>query len=118
MRQNYVDSGRTWILETDGEPVASSSFNAVVNLSDHKSVVQVGGVWTPPEYRSRGYGRAAVAASLLDAQAESARQAILFTADDNLPAQKAYLAIGFHRIGTYRLTILNKPLQAIRLRNK
>ncbi len=107
--QNYVNAGHTWIIETDGEPVASSSFNAVVNLSDHESVVQIGGVWTPPKYRSRGYGRAAVAASLLDAQAQVAKKAILFTADDNLPAQKAYLAIGFRRIGTYRLTILNKP---------
>lgn len=108
--QNYVKSGRTWILEVGGKLVAASSFNAVVNLDERGSLVQVGGVWTPPKHRRRGYGRAVVAASLLDAKAEKAIQAILFTAEDNFPAQKAYVALGFQRIGTYRLTILNKPV--------
>ena len=109
--KKYVREGRTWILESDGIPVASSSFNAVVTLGENESFVQVGGVWTPPKHRRKGYGRAAVAATLLDAQTEGAIKAILFTADDNLPAQKAYAALGFHRIGNYRITILRKPLK-------
>ena len=62
--QRSQELGLTWILEDNGAPVAMSSFNAVL---DH--AVQIGGVWTPPKLRSRGYGRAVVAASLLDAQA-------------------------------------------------
>ena len=52
-------------LLLDGEkPVAYTAFNA--RLAD---IVQVGGVWTPPELRQRGYGRCAAAASLLQARA-------------------------------------------------
>src|SRR5204863_352660 len=49
-----------WVL-IDGERLVSySGLNA--RLPD---VVQVGGVWTPPDLRGRGYGRCAVAGSLL-----------------------------------------------------
>lgn len=39
----------SWVLLLDGTPVALSAFNA--RLSD---MVQVGPVWTPPEYRNKG----------------------------------------------------------------
>ena len=98
------ESGLTWILEDDGISVAMSSFNAVV---DH--AVQIGGVWTPPELRSRGYARTVVAASLLDARTAGAELAVLFTGLTNFPAQKAYEALGFERIGHYRVLILRRP---------
>ncbi len=97
---------RTWVLEMKGEPVACSSFNTAI-----KEAVQVGGVWTPPKLRSRGYGRAAVAASLLDARAEGVSKAILFTGEGNIPAQKAYEALGFRHIGAYRILLLKSPLE-------
>ncbi len=96
---------RTWVLETQGGPVACSSFNTAI-----LEAVQVGGVWTPPELRSRGYGRAVVAASLLDARDEGVEKAILFTGEDNIAAQKAYEALGFHSIGDYRILLLKSPL--------
>jgi RimJ/RimL family protein N-acetyltransferase len=99
---------RTWVLEEQGKPVASSSFNAAI-----KEAVQIGGVWTPPELRSRGYGRAVVAASLLDARAEGVTKAILFTGEDNIAAQKAYEALGFRHIGDYRIVLLHSPLEGI-----
>jgi RimJ/RimL family protein N-acetyltransferase len=37
------------------------------------------------------------------------KQAILFT--DNPAAIKAYLAIGFKKIGNYRLALLEKPIK-------
>ena len=67
-----------------------------------------GGVWTPPELRGRGYGRAAVAASLLDARADGVGRSILFTGDDNVPAIKAYAALGYRLIGDHRILLL-KP---------
>jgi predicted GNAT family acetyltransferase len=103
--EHGVSVGETWVLEKEGEPVANTSFNATV-----KEAVQVGGVWTPPELRGRGYGRAVVAASLLDARAEGVEKAILFTGDDNVPAIKAYAALGFRRIGDFRLLLLREPL--------
>lgn len=98
--------GRVWVLEEDGRAVASSGFNAAA-----REAVQVGGVYTPPEWRSRGYGRGVVAASLLDARAEGVSTGILFTGVDNIPAQKAYMALGFQRVGDYRLLHLRRPLR-------
>jgi len=97
----FQREGRTWVLELEGAPVASSSFNTAI-----KEAVQVGGVWTPPEMRGRGYGRCVVAASLLDARREGVEQAILFTGEGNLAAQKAYRALGFRHIGDYRILLL------------
>ncbi len=103
--EHSLQEGWTWLLEDQGKPVACSSFNTAI-----KEAVQVGGVWTPPDLRQRGYGRAVVAASLLDARTEGAEKAILFTGESNLPAQKAYLALGFRPIGDYRILLLQTAL--------
>lgn len=79
-----------------GERVAYSAFNATVS-----EVVQIGGVWTPRALRGRGHGRSVVAGSLQYARDRGARMAVLFTAEDNLPAQRAYAGIGFEPIGNY-----------------
>jgi len=104
--ERSLEKQRTWVVEDQGVPVACSSFNAVI-----REAVQVGGVWTPPELRRRGYGRAAVAASLLDARAEGATRAILFTGEDNIAAQKAYVALGFRQVGSYRMRLLRSPIR-------
>ena len=100
-----IDEGSLWVLEENGQVVASSGFNSRI-----AEAVQVGGVWTPPNLRRRGYGRAAVAVSLLDARAEGAEQAILFTGEENIAAQKAYLALGFQPIGDYAIVLLKQPI--------
>ena len=99
--ERYLASQRQWVLEADGKLVSTCTFNAEI-----REVVQVGGVYTPPEARGRGYARAVVAAALLDARAEGAGDAILFTDDDNQAAQKAYRAIGFRPIGDYRIVLV------------
>ncbi len=103
--EQSMQEGRTWILEEGGRPVSSSSFNAVIT-----EAVQVGGVWTPPRLRSRGYARSAVATSLLDARKENIDKAILFTGIKNIPAQKAYLSLGFEQVGDYRIVLIHEPL--------
>jgi ribosomal protein S18 acetylase RimI-like enzyme len=102
--EGSYERGDTWVLEDEGRLVACTSFNAAI-----AEAVQVGGVWTPPELRGRGYGRAVVAVSLLDAHAESVEHALLFTAETNVPAIRAYESLGFRRIGDYRLVFLRKP---------
>lgn len=104
--ERSLKDGRTWVLERRGEPVACSSFNAAIS-----EAVQVGGVWTPPELRRRGYGRSVVAASLLDARAEGVGKAILFTGEDNIAAQRAYTALGFRHVGDYGLLLLRSPIE-------
>lgn len=89
-----------WILLENGRPVAYSAFNA--RLPD---VVQIGGVWTPPELRGRGYARAVVAGSLLEARREGVCRAVLFTGVENVAARRAYEALGFRVVGDYGLVI-------------
>lgn len=102
--ERNFQQGRTWLLEEQGVPVSISSFNTAI-----QEAVQIGGVWTPPKLRRRGYGRAVVAASLLDARAEGVATSILFTGVENIAAQRAYEALGYRRIGDYRIMLLQPP---------
>jgi len=100
-----IETNRLWVLEEAGCVVSMTGFNAAL-----PDVVQVGGVFTPVEWRGRGHGRAVVAGSLLDARAEGVAEAILFTEAENHPAQRAYEALGFERIGDYGMVMLD-PVQ-------
>ena len=95
------EKGSMWILERDGLRVSSTAFNAETD-----EYVQVGGVYTPPKLRSRGYARAIVAHSLLDARESGAKRGVLFTGRDNTAAQRAYEALGFAYIGNYCILLL------------
>lgn len=89
-----------FVLAVAGEPVAYAAFNAVL-----PDMVQLGGVWTPREFRGRGYGRRVVAGALLQARERGVARAVLFTAAGNAAAQAAYRSLGFARIGDYGLVI-------------
>lgn len=89
-------AGELWLLFEGAGPVAMTALNASV-----PDAVQVGGVYTPPDLRGRGYARAAVAGQLLDCRARGARRAVLFTGHDHHAARRAYQAIGFTRVGDY-----------------
>jgi RimJ/RimL family protein N-acetyltransferase len=93
-------AGSLFLLENRGTAVATSDFNA--RLPD---VVQVGGVYTPPALRNRGYARAVVAGSLAAVAAAGVTRAILFTGEDNPAAKRAYQALGFRRVGDYGLVL-------------
>lgn len=94
------ERGSSWILLDGGRPVAFAAFNAEL-----PEIVQIGGVWTPPALRGRGYGRAVVAGSLLEARRRGVERAVLFTGEENRSARAAYLALGFRVIGDYGLVI-------------
>jgi GNAT superfamily N-acetyltransferase len=80
------DSHRVLVL--DGEPVAMTGFNAVL-----PEIVQIGGVFTPPALRNRGFARLAVALHLDEARQGGVRRAVLFAA--SAAAARAYAAVGF-----------------------
>jgi GNAT superfamily N-acetyltransferase len=90
-----------WVLEARGTITATTAVGAEVC-----GMVQVGGVYTIPGHRGRGYGRAVVAGSLIEARARGATKAILFTGTDMPAAQKMYRALGFRPIGEYGLVII------------
>jgi RimJ/RimL family protein N-acetyltransferase len=105
--------GVTFVLVQDARVVAMTTFSA-----RHGDVVQVGGVFTPPELRRRGLGRAVVAGSLRHAKREwNAQQAVLFTAERNTPAQRAYEALGFVRRGGFTLHFFRKPVDLSQARS-
>ncbi len=88
------------LLWRDGHAVAMTGLNA--RLPD---VVQVGGVYTPPDLRGQGLARRAVALHLDEARAAGAQRAVLFAATE--AALRAYRAIGFGQIGWMRLALFS-----------
>ncbi len=91
-----------FVLIKNGTPVSLSAFNA--RLDD---IMQIGPVWTPPEHRNHGFARTLVNFTLNEVKKGGVKKALLFT--DNPAAIKAYEAIGFRKIGSYRLALLKEP---------
>ncbi len=97
-----VGRGDLWLL-FDGERGTALSMTATnARLPD---MVSIGGVYTPPELRGRGHGRAVVAGQLVDVQRTGVRRAVLFTGRDNTPARRAYQGLGFRIVGDYALIL-------------
>ncbi|MFN4203560.1 MAG: GNAT family N-acetyltransferase [Tabrizicola sp.] len=96
-----ADSHR--VLLHNGQPVALTGFNAAL-----PEIVQVGGVYTPPDLRNRGYARTAVALHLAEVRAAGATRAVLFAATP--AAAGAYRAIGFQPAADVALVLFQNPV--------
>lgn len=107
--QQFVDlaNGRQWLLESQGQIVAYCAFVAAVSRR-----IQVGGVFTPPAFRSRGFARSVVAGALRAAADNGTRRAVLFTDSGNTPARRAYESLGFCEIGGYGQFLLASSINA------
>ncbi len=100
--ERHLGEGSLFVL-VDGQTLASTcTFNARV-----PDCVQIGGVWTPPQLRERGYGRAVVAGALQLALREGVSKAVLFTDQHNHSARAAYEGLGFERVGDYGLILFS-----------
>jgi GNAT superfamily N-acetyltransferase len=97
-----------WLLQCDGVPVARAVLNA--HISDS---VQVGGVWTTPGERGKGYGRAVVAGCLQAVTARGVGRAVLVAHDPR--AIHAYTAIGFRKVGGDMLVLFAEPVAPERI---
>jgi predicted GNAT family acetyltransferase len=93
-----IADGNAWVALDGGVPASLSAFNAAL-----PDIVQLGGIYTPPELRGRGFAKVAVAASLLAARDRGAERAVLFTS--NPSAARTYEALGFRRIGNYAVML-------------
>jgi uncharacterized protein len=93
-----IAGGHAWVALAGSTMVSLSAFNAVL-----PEIVQLGGIYTPPAHRGRGYARAAVAHSLDVARARGASRAVLFTSNPH--AMRSYEAVGFRPVGTYALVL-------------
>ena len=97
-----IAGGNHRLLIVGDEPVALTGFNAAL-----PDIVQVGGVYTPPDLRGRGQARLAVALHLAEARAAGAARAVLFAASP--AAARAYRSIGFRPNGSFALVLFAAP---------
>lgn len=95
------EEGTLWLLKVAGECASVASITA----ASAAGVVQIGGVYTPPALRNRGYARSVVAGCLLAQRARGAKLSTLFTGVDNPGAQRAYRALGYREVGDYGLVM-------------
>lgn len=98
--QPFAPAPSRWVLVADRQLAAQCRFTAEL-----PSVVLIGGVYTPPPLRNRGYGRGVVAGALVAARARGVSRAVLFT--ENPAARAAYAAIGFRVVGDYAIVLFN-----------
>jgi len=103
--QRMIAAGSVRLLLGGGRPVAMANANAVAGPA-----VQVGGVFVPPALRGQGRAGRVVAGLLAERAAAGAQRAFLFAASD--AAARAYVRIGFQRIGLYRVALLRNPVAA------
>jgi GNAT superfamily N-acetyltransferase len=101
---SYIARDSHRLLLHEGLPVAMTGFNATL-----PKIVQIGGVYTPPNLRGRGFARLAVALHLAEARANGTSRAVLFAASD--AAARAYRAIGFQPSARFTLFFLSTPIR-------
>lgn len=92
-QRHRIDDGRVGLWEEGGQPV-SMAYASPAN----GGVTRVGGVWTPPGLRGRGYASGVVAV-LSDERMAAGERCMLYTDLANPTSNKIYQAMGYRRIG-------------------
>ncbi len=98
-----LQTGWHMVLAEGNDLLAMTGFNARL-----PQIVQIGGVFTPPNLRNEGLARRAVALHLAKARSEGVERATLFASGE--AAARAYRAIGFEDIGTWTLFLLKEAV--------
>lgn len=101
--KNALGSDRVRLLVEGGQITAMTGLNSIA-----RDVVQIGGVYVPPELRGHGRAGRVVTAHLAELKAHGFSRAILFANSDH--AARAYARIGFAQIGSYRVALLQEPV--------
>lgn len=99
--RHKIGAAEIFILEVRGVIVSIANYNATLPM-----VVQIGGVWTPPHFRQKGYAGGVVAGALREAQKRHIKQAVLFT--KNPYAMRCYEKLGFEYADDYHLTLFKR----------
>lgn len=98
----YIAADSHRVLFRNGVPVSMTGFNAQLT-----EIVQIGGVYTPPELRSRGFARVALAMHLSESSIDGVTTAVLSAANE--AAVRTYIALGFERTGSFAFAIYEDP---------
>lgn len=92
MRQK-LDAGELYIWDDNGA-------RTLLTLSGRVGEgIRISGVYTPPEFRRRGYASTAVAA-LSDAELRNGRSFVVLNVTDGNPAARLYQRLGYRLIGS------------------
>ncbi len=94
---------RTWLAEAEGRVVSAASTSAETG-----DAAMIGGVWTAPELRKRGFSTAVVSAMSREL-AKEGRRPFLFYLTDNTAAARVYLRVGYSPIGRWSVVQLAPP---------
>lgn len=97
----YLAQNSHRVLRFQGKPVAFTGFNATL-----PEIVQIGGVYVPPDLRGQGYARLAVALHLHEARQNGVPRACLFAFSE--AAARAYRAIGFQPAEAMALVLFDQ----------
>lgn len=100
--RDFIAADTHRVLIKDGAPVSTTGFNAAL-----PEIVQIGGVYTPPALRGRGYARIALAMHLTEVAARGVTKAVLSAANES--AARAYRALGFERAGDFAMVVYETP---------
>lgn len=93
------ERGHWWGALRDDLLVSIAGLNAV-----HRELGQVGGVYTRPDLRGRGFAGAVINRMLADCRSELGLSTlILFTGERNAPARRVYERAGFEQCGEFAL---------------
>ena len=98
-------SGRLFVWQDEGEPRSMAAWTRRT-----PTTVSVNLVYTPPEWRGRGYATACVAALTRDHLADGVRQCLLFTDIDNPISNAVYARIGYRPCLDFREVRFRQPI--------
>ncbi|GIH78795.1 GNAT family N-acetyltransferase [Planobispora longispora] len=84
------------LWEDGGRPVALAGLSSPI-----AAMSRIGPVYTPPEFRGRGYGEAVTRAATHRALEAGATEAVLFTDLSNPVSNSIYQAIGYRPVADY-----------------
>lgn len=95
---------RVWLAETNGEIRSAALTNA-----ETKSLAMIGGVYTNPKYRGRGYSKA-VCSLLCEELVAASKRPVLYW--ETAAAGAIYRQLGFHYVGDWRSVRLEPVSEA------
>lgn len=96
-----VTSGRTWVVERRGRPVAKVD----VSLHSRRRGAQLSGIYVDDRWRGRGIAGEVVGALAASLLADGLPGVTLHVRADNTPALAAYARAGFHDVMPWLLAL-------------
>lgn len=98
-----VENKISWGYFLQQQLVAMAEFNAKA-----MDLGQVGGVYTTPTQRKKGFAQSVMRQLITDARkVHQIRKLIIFTGENNHPARRLYESLGVHPVGYYALMFGN-----------